>query len=256
MTDLRVMKNGVWATVQGEGPSTGTPAVFVRLAGCDLRCSWCDTPDSLPDYDVDLQQWRKDVTPKAEVLTAGQLANRIIVAFPCPSGPGLLVVTGGEPMLQQEGILSVAHKLRASHFSARIEFESNGETPPVKLIRAPLPYSAVLSPKVARWAGSHERQKKTSETVLQWMESEAQQVSLKIVVSSSDEIDYAFDMIKRIRSFAGRTSRCTLTPYIQIEYSWLRHGWLSAEKQAELFIRMREHRVKMSFQAHKMARIK
>lgn len=73
--------HSIFYTIQGEGPYAGCPAVFVRLAGCNLRCHFCDT----------------DFTSSSIHMSPSLLCNEINLAAPgCP----LIVITGGEPMLQ------------------------------------------------------------------------------------------------------------------------------------------------------------
>lgn len=78
---LRVQE--IFATIQGEGPLAGTPAIFLRLAGCNLRCSFCDT-----DFE---SRWENQMTPEQVAAEVLKLADGNI---------RLLVITGGEPMLQ------------------------------------------------------------------------------------------------------------------------------------------------------------
>ncbi|MDP9441218.1 MAG: 7-carboxy-7-deazaguanine synthase QueE, partial [Actinomycetota bacterium] len=76
-------------TFQGEGPSIGRRAGFVRLGRCNLACTFCDTPYT----------WRwEDHDPAAE-LTRRNVAG--VVADLEGMGVELVVVTGGEPLLQQ-----------------------------------------------------------------------------------------------------------------------------------------------------------
>ena len=72
----------VYRSVQGESTFAGLPCVFVRLAVCDARCVWCDTPHAFN---------QGERMPRAEGL-------RRALAFDCP----LVEVTGGEPLLQPE----------------------------------------------------------------------------------------------------------------------------------------------------------
>lgn len=94
----------VFHSIQGEGPGTGKPAVFLRLAGCNLRCTWCDTPHALSGKDG-VKKSIKDVLDE-------------IKQYECNH----LVVTGGEPMIQQEGLKKVLSELDDFF----VEIETNG----------------------------------------------------------------------------------------------------------------------------------
>jgi 7-carboxy-7-deazaguanine synthase len=77
----------IYKSLQGESTYAGLPCVFVRLTGCNLRCSWCDSEFSF-------YGGRKMALP--EVL--GEVARL------SPSG-GLVEITGGEPMLQEREVI-------------------------------------------------------------------------------------------------------------------------------------------------------
>jgi len=90
-------------SVQGEGTWTGTPAVFVRLAGCNLNCRFCDT----------------DYSTKAFASVQQLVARVRELGADCP----MVVLTGGEPLAQSES----AHLIDALRADGRrVHIESNG----------------------------------------------------------------------------------------------------------------------------------
>jgi organic radical activating enzyme len=106
----------VFGTLQGEGAQAGTPAVFLRFAGCNLGyevCPWCDTDWVKAEYSLDLDGTMELVRSAAEEAFGGETEGLLLVA------------TGGEPSLQLDPPLSAA--LRAKGY--RISMESNGARP-------------------------------------------------------------------------------------------------------------------------------
>ncbi len=98
----------IFYSLQGEGINVGMPAVFLRLAGCNLRCDWCDSK-----FAQNLKSGKQMTTN--EIL-------KIIKKYSCKH----LVITGGEPLLQQSALLELL-KLMPDYY---IELETNGSLEP------------------------------------------------------------------------------------------------------------------------------
>lgn len=118
----------IFHTIQGEGVSAGMPAVFVRVSRCNLHCVWCDT-DHTWNFEGSPWPHEKDAVPgyakyrKADVtfeITPAEAARRIL-EFNCPR----VVITGGEPLLQEDELLEMIRLIRAKMPDCVIEVETN-----------------------------------------------------------------------------------------------------------------------------------
>ena len=123
----------IFYSLQGEGLNLGKPAIFLRLALCNLSCNWCDTR-----YTWDWEHYEREEQvleiPEEEL-------KRHIPDYNCQ----YLVVTGGEPMLQQEHLLPLLYCLKDKSFY--IEIETNGTLLPDPEL-APLVDHWSIAPKL------------------------------------------------------------------------------------------------------------
>jgi 7-cyano-7-deazaguanosine (preQ0) biosynthesis protein QueE len=121
-------------TFQGEGPSIGQRAGFVRLGRCNLACTWCDTPYTWDwdRFDPAVELRRVDTSVLLEQLTG--------------MGVPLVVITGGEPLLQQRHLVPLLEGVRAG--GMRVEVETAGTIPPTaEVVRLVTRFN--VSPKLA-----------------------------------------------------------------------------------------------------------
>jgi len=114
----------IFYSVQGEGILAGVPSVFIRTSGCNLRCSWCDTPYT---------SWK----PEGEDLSIDEVFDRA-TAF---TAARHVVITGGEPMIAS-GVVELSARLRTR--GLHVTFETAGT------VFAPVACNLMsISPKLA-----------------------------------------------------------------------------------------------------------
>jgi len=99
----------IYKSIQGESTHAGLPCVFVRLTGCNLRCSWCDSEYT---FTGGHRRTLEEVIGEVERLS--------------PDG-GLVEVTGGEPMLQEREVVPLMQRLLDADYTVLLE--TSGERP-------------------------------------------------------------------------------------------------------------------------------
>jgi 7-carboxy-7-deazaguanine synthase len=118
----------IFRSIQGEGTRAGLPCIFVRLTGCNLRCTWCDTEYAFhggTKMSVEEVLARVDELSKAPAQTqpgAAGISQKL----------SLVELTGGEPLLQPE-VIPLSQKLLDSGY--RVMVETSGERPVAVLPR-------------------------------------------------------------------------------------------------------------------------
>ena len=180
----------IFATLQGEGPHTGRPSTFVRLSGCNLSCTWCDTPHTWnwEAFDKAAEQLRLDVADVAARVR--ELAPRAVV------------VTGGEPLVQQAALLALCEAL-GPEFT--VDIETNGTLVPKADLAARL-HTLVVSPKLAN-SGVDARLRERM-AALRWYAAQ-DRVWFKWVVSTEADCDEVAAAVER---YGMRADRVMLMP--------------------------------------------
>jgi 7-carboxy-7-deazaguanine synthase len=161
--------NEIFASLQGEGPSLGAPSLFVRLALCNLRCEWCDTRYT---WDFERFDYANEVHPTPVV----EVAERIRSARETR-----VVVTGGEPLMQQAALAQLFELIPAS---TQIEIETNGTLSPDPSLLARVNQWNV-SPKLAH-AGDSESRRIRPQVLREFQRTE--RAFLKFVVREASDV--------------------------------------------------------------------
>jgi len=169
----------IYKSLQGESSFAGLPCVFVRLAGCNLRCAWCDS-------EYTFSGGRK--MSEEEILAEVQHLS--------PNG-GLVEITGGEPMLQERELIPFMHQLLALGRESRSELrsesryqlllETSGERP---LELVPREVHKIVDVKCPG-SGEHLRFRLENLATLTACDE------LKFVLASREDYEYARDFIRR-----------------------------------------------------------
>ncbi len=159
----------VFASIQGEGASIGYPSTFVRLAVCNLRCSWCDTA-----YTWDWSRYER----KEQVLPMpARAVFETVAALP----PKRVVITGGEPLLQRRQLVPLLELLAEAGY--RVEVETNGTVLPAEA--APLIQQFNVSPKLTH--SGNEGLARIRPEALAWFAADERAV-FKFVVQEKDSL--------------------------------------------------------------------
>jgi 7-carboxy-7-deazaguanine synthase len=157
-------------SIQGEGMLAGVPSVFVRTSGCNLRCTWCDTPYT---------SWN----PEGNDFSIGEIGREVR-----SHKAAHVVITGGEPMIADE-IVELIRQLKAANLHITIETAGT-------IFKAVSCDLMSISPKLAnstphqrdagKWAAQHDRLRYQPEVLKKLIREYDYQ--LKFVVSSPEDL--------------------------------------------------------------------
>lgn len=160
----------IFYSIQGEGSLVGVPSVFIRTSGCNLRCTWCDTPYT---------SWQ----PEGDDLSITQIIEAA-AGFSSPH----IVITGGEPMISPQIVeLTTAVRERGMHIT--IETAGTVYAPvacDLMSISPKLKNSIPLERDQGRWAGQHDRLR-LQPGILKRLIAEYE-YQLKFVVASPEDL--------------------------------------------------------------------
>jgi 7-carboxy-7-deazaguanine synthase len=201
----------IFYSVQGEGELTGVPSVFIRASGCNLRCSWCDTPYA---------SWE----PEGEVR---DIAAIVAQARRHPAARHV-VLTGGEPMIAKD-VREVAAELKALGY--HITIETAATVPPggiacdLASLSPKLVNSAPDAGKHAAWRRRHEATRWQPEVVRAWLDG-GYRYQFKFVVTQPADLDEIEGMIASLRRDVPRDKILLMPEGTTLEVIRSRSAWL------------------------------
>ena len=155
----------LYKSVQGESSFAGLPCIFVRLAGCNLRCAWCDSEYTFTG---------------GKPFTEDEIVEQIEALAPCR----LIEFTGGEPMLQAKELLPLMQRLLAQNYTLMIE--TSGERPLVDVPKAVHKIVDVKCPGAGAAANSFR---------LDNLEALTRNDEVKFVLTNREDYEFARDFI-------------------------------------------------------------
>lgn len=125
----------IFESIQGEGPCSGQSVVFCRLSGCNLRCDWCDT-----DYTWDWDRYSMSMEQRR--LSVEEILSELLIF-----SNRHIVITGGEPLLQQKELSRLFGLMQDAFQTWTIDIETNGTLIPETALDSYVSLYAV-SPKL------------------------------------------------------------------------------------------------------------
>jgi 7-carboxy-7-deazaguanine synthase len=168
----------IFKSIQGEGTRAGLPCVFVRLTGCNLRCTWCDTAYAF--------HGGKKMSVDEVMARVNELAGRSAGHAGTNAVVPLVELTGGEPLLQEE-IYLLAEKLVAAGYTVMIE--TSGEKFVGRLPREVIKIVDVKCP--------HSGEADTFE--MKNLEAVGENDEIKFVISSRQDYEFAREFTRENR---------------------------------------------------------
>ena len=172
----------IFYSIQGEGSLIGVPSIFVRTSGCNLRCSWCDTPYT---------SWK----PEGENLSLDAILEHV-AAYPARH----VVVTGGEPMIAPD-IVPLTGRLRSQGLHITIETAGTVDAPVDCDLMSISPKLANSTPE-GPWAAQHERLRYQPTVLRRLIESYDYQ--LKFVVARPEDLGEIHQMVGELQADLGK----------------------------------------------------
>jgi 7-carboxy-7-deazaguanine synthase len=194
----------IYKSLQGESTHAGLPCVFVRLTGCNLRCSWCDS-------EYTFQGGRKMAVE--EVLDE---VSRL-------SPSGLVEITGGEPLLQERDVVPLMQHLLEDGYNVLLE--TSGERP---LERVPLDVIKIVDVKCPNSGEG-------GTFCMENLEALCPQDEIKFVLSSRADYEFAREFTRR-HNLAERVTAVLFSPAFRKDATGARdssHCLLDPQELAE-----------------------
>ena len=156
----------LYKSVQGESSFAGLPCIFVRFAGCNLRCAWCDSEYTFTG---------------GKPFTADEIIQQIEALAPCT----LIEFTGGEPMLQAKELIPLMERLLAQNYTLMIE--TSGERPLAEVPKAVHKIVDVKCPGAGAAANSFRMEN---------LEALTKNDEVKFVITNRADYDFARNFIR------------------------------------------------------------
>ena len=200
----------IFYSIQGEGELAGQPSAFVRLAGCNLHCSYCDTAYALLAED-------------GRSMTVAQVVERLL-SFPT----GYVVITGGEPLLSDE-LPELAGQLRAAGKHVTLETSASVD----RLVSVDL---ASISPKLSNstptdseLAQEHDERRLNTAAIrayLQQARQESSDCQLKFVLANPGDIEEVKTVLAQLGPLDQRVQVMLMPQAVNRQQLAGRSAWL------------------------------